>query len=357
MNVARAREVIESALATRVFPAAAVDAGGPSGSAWNEAFGRLTFDEDAAPATPATLFDLASLTKVVATATAAMTLVDRGVLEIDAPVRQWIPEWLGGDRARVSVRDLLEHSSGLPAWQALYMSCGGQQEFVYAICRLDLAYPPRTASLYSDLGFILLGAVLERAGGAPLERLFSDAARPALGDPGELPLLFRPPRELRARCAPTQVDPWRGRLLQGEVDDQNAWALGGAAAHAGLFGTAGSIGAFARAVLRTLGRSRDGANDLARPETMRRFMAPSSVPGSSRALAWDSMRPSSSCGTRMSAEAVGHTGFTGTSLWIDPVSATYVVLLTNRVHPSAADQPIQDVRRAFHDALLDPDPG
>ena len=149
------------------------------------------------------------------------------------------------------------------------------------------------------------------------------------------------------------MDTWRGRLLRGEVDDPNAAALGGVAGHSGLFGTAEGVGRFARAWLGGLAGTAVGV-PLAARETLSRFVARVGTPGSSRALGWDTMLPSSSCGTRMSREAFGHTGFTGTSLWIDPVAGVYVVLLTNRVHPVAGPpEPIRDLRRALHDAVLD----
>jgi CubicO group peptidase (beta-lactamase class C family) len=162
------------------------------------------------------------------------------------------------------------------------------------------------------------------------------------------PLTFNPPRDWRPRTAPTEHDTWRGRTLVGEVHDENAWALGGAAGHAGLFGTAAAAGSFARAALHTL----SGTGVLARPETLRRFIVRTEVPGSSRALAWDTMLPTSSCGTRMSPTAIGHTGFTGTSLWIDWERDLYIVLLTNRVHPTRENQLIRGIRPRFHDAVM-----
>ena len=144
------------------------------------------------------------------------------------------------------------------------------------------------------------------------------------------------------------MDPWRGRLLSGEVHDENCWALGGAAGHAGLFGTAGAVGAFARAALRTI----NGEPILAKPETMRTFISRGSDPHSSRALGWDTMLPSSSCGTKMSRTAIGHTGFTGTSLWIDWERDLYVVLLTNRVHPTRQNEAIRSIRPRVHDAII-----
>jgi CubicO group peptidase (beta-lactamase class C family) len=216
---------------------------------------------------------------------------------------------------------------------------------------------PKTQALYSDLGFMLLGFILEDARaravdgwpGAtdPVSALDAQFRRVASYLTGE-PLTFRPPRDWRDRIAPTEQDPWRGRTLVGEVHDENTWALGGTAGHAGLFGTAGAVGSFARATLHTL----SGAAVLARPETLRRFITRTGIPGSSRALAWDTMLPTSSCGTLMSSNAIGHTGFTGTSLWIDWERDLYVVLLTNRVHPSREPNRLRAIRPSFHDAVL-----
>jgi serine-type D-Ala-D-Ala carboxypeptidase len=162
------------------------------------------------------------------------------------------------------------------------------------------------------------------------------------------PLRFNPPRTWRERIAPTEIDAWRGRLLVGEVHDENTWALGGVAGHAGLFGTAAAVGAFARATLRTIA----GEALLAAPATMQTFIQRTSIPGSSRALGWDTMLPTSSCGTRMSPTAIGHTGFTGTSLWIDWQRDLYVVFLTNRVHPTRENDRIKPVRAQMHDAIV-----
>jgi len=262
-------------------------------------------------------------------------LYDAGRLALDDLVAQWLPDWRGSDRGEVTVRQLLTHSSGLTAYLPLYRDCTGRFEFEKAICTLPLEYAPGTQSIYSDLGFMLLGFILDDLG-SPLDEIFrlkAEATYP----------IFNPPREWRERTAPTELDLWRGRLLQGEVHDENTWALGGLAGHAGLFGTARGVGGFAQRVL-------DGS--LARPHTFARFVQKSSVPGSSRALAWDTMLPTSSCGTLMSPRAIGHTGFTGTSLWIDPAQDLYVVLLTNRVHPTRENNAIQPVRRAVHDAVV-----
>jgi CubicO group peptidase (beta-lactamase class C family) len=192
---------------------------------------------------------------------------------------------------------------------------------------------------------MLLGFILEATG--TLDAQF-DALRLQMG--GIQELQFNPPAAWKSRTAPTRVDPWRNRLLIGEVDDDNAWALGGSAGHAGLFGTAEAVGQCARHVLQVL----DGRAGAFREDTLNTFITRrTDVPGSSRALGWDTMLPTSSCGTRMSARAFGHTGFTGTTLWIDPDKAVYVVLLTNRVHPTPDNNAIARVRPAVHDAIMD----
>ena len=349
MSFELARRLVLNAIGERVCPAASIEAGTAREVLWREAFGTITYDASAPVATPETVFDLASLTKVIATTSLAMRLCDAGAVTLDAPVSRWVPAWSGDDRRGVTLRDLLEHASGLPGWAPLYESCVTRSEFESAVCGFPLEFPPRTASLYSDLGFMLLGWVLERAGDAALDVLWSGVAE----DLGcGTALRFGTPPEWRTRVAPTRIDPWRGRLLVGEVDDNNAWGLGGVAGHAGLFGTAPAVGAFARTVLRALRSEPAVGARLARPETVCQFAGPSRVAGSSRALGWDTMLPTSSCGVRMSPGAIGHTGFTGTSLWIDPLSDFYVVMLTNRVHPGGGSNTgIQQLRRALHDEI------
>ncbi len=339
----RAAEVLDEAVRRRVFPGATAEVGDTSGPAWQYATGRLAYDGPSPPATLDTLYDLASLTKVVCTTTLVMRLVEEpGELALETPLSALSGEWRGDDRKSVTVRDVLAHASGLPAWLPLYERHTGRPAFERAIGRTPLAYAPRSASVYSDLGFMLLGFVLEDLAGEGLAGQFRrlDAADLAFGaSPADL-----------WRTAPTQRDDWRGRLLRGEVDDRNASALGGVAGHAGLFGTSPGVGAFARRVLRALAGDA-GALGVS-PRTVRAFTSRAGIPGSSRALGWDTMLPTSSCGTRLSPRAFGHTGFTGTSLWIDPDRGLYGVLLANRVHPAAGDPAdILAVRQAFHDAL------
>jgi CubicO group peptidase (beta-lactamase class C family) len=342
--VAAAR-VIGEAVDAKAFPAAVVEVGDATRPLWREAFGRLTFEGNAPPAVEDTIFDLASLTKVLATVPIAMQQVERGAIALDDPVRQHIAALKDPDRSGVTVRDLLAHCSGLTGHAPLYEYCRTRADYEDAICSSPLVYPPRTKSIYSDLGFILLGFLLE--GESTLAARF-DAVRAQMGVVEDLQ--FHPPHLWHPRTAPTEFDRWRGRLLLGEVHDENAWALGGAAAHAGLFGTAAAVGQCARHLLQIL----DGRTGAFTRATVETFIARrTEIPDSSRALGWDTMLPTSSCGSRMSPRAFGHTGFTGTSLWIDPDRGVYAVLLTNRVYPTRDNEAIKQVRPAFHDAVMD----
>jgi CubicO group peptidase (beta-lactamase class C family) len=349
-----ARRIIEDGRRAGVFPAATLEVGSSAGPIWSDAFG----------AEPRTPFDLASLTKVIATTTIVMELVRLGGVRLDEPLTACFGEWRGLEREAVTVRDLLEHASGLPA-RLLDAPPAGRREFEHDICAAPLEYAPRTRSVYSDLGFLLLGFLAEDRGGAPLAELFArimvrlpPSPLHGFGATGQTDVpTFGLAPDVRALAAPTRPmaeDHRRGRALAGEVHDNYAAALGGVAGHAGLFGTAASVGVFARAVLRA---ARDvGAQAFPEPLSpplVHRFTRKSTVPGSSRALGWDTMLPTSSCGTRMSPEAFGHVGFTGTSLWIDPTRDRYFVLLTNRAFGGGTLEEIRTVRRAFHDALGD----
>jgi len=343
MLFADARALLDDAHRAGVFPAATIEVGRRSGTIWQDAVGRLTVEPGAPPATIDTIFDLASLTKVIGTTSLAMRQIDTHRLSLDTRLEALLPAWRGEDRDAVVVRQLLDHSSGLPAHARLWEQARGREQYETALVSLPLEYPPGSRSIYSDPGFMLLGFALERTGGAPLDRQFAAfAAEPFPG------LAFHPPASDRHRIAPTEADPWRGRVLVGEVHDENAAALGGVAAHAGLFGSAPDVGAFARLVLQTFQET----TTLGTPALMRTFASRTGVPGSTRALGWDTMKPTSSCGTLMSPRAIGHTGFTGISLWIDADRDVYVVLLSNRVHPTRANDAFVNLRPQVHDAVM-----
>jgi CubicO group peptidase (beta-lactamase class C family) len=360
--VERARALVTGAVDRRTFPAAVVDVGSSAGPIWTEAFGQLSFvplsnaEDSAPPATLSTLFDLASITKVFATTTVLMQLVRLGSIRLDERVADSFPDWRGADRETVTVQDLLEHASGLPA-RLVDRPPATRREFEHEICSTPLACPPRTRSIYSDLGFILLAMLAERRARLSFDAQFAAirsglaAIEPTLADE----VTFGPVTDARARTAatrPLRDDDRHGRLLQGEVHDSYAALLGGVAGHAGLFGTAGSVAGFARIVLRASRGFRGHPMGLPfEPGIVALFTRKSAVPRSSRALGWDTMLTTSSCGTLMTPSAIGHVGFTGTSLWIDPARDRYFVLLTNRVCDGGTPDEMQVVRRAFHDAL------
>jgi CubicO group peptidase (beta-lactamase class C family) len=338
------RGLVHAGIAEQAFPAAVIEVGRRDGVVWREAFGRLTYSAESPPCVADTVFDLASLTKVIVTASLAMRHVAESRIGLDDRVTAWSADWRGDDRAHVTIRQLLDHSSGLPAHLRLFQYAHGRESFEAEIGRTPLDREPGSSAVYSDLGYLLIGFILERLGAASLARQFSPLAE-AIG----AELLFRPPAELRGRIAPTEFDAWRGRVLIGEVHDENAAAIGGIAGHAGLFGTAAGVGAFARLVLETFRQE----TRLGSPRLMREFATRSPVPGSSRALGWDTMKPTSSCGRLLSPAAIGHTGFTGTSLWIDPEQDLYVVILTNRVHPSREPNRLAPMRRTLHEAIVE----
>ena len=315
------------------------------GPLWTESFGQLTYEPDSPVTTAATPFDLASLTKVIATTSIAMSLVRSGPLETDRRVSDVFRDWRGTDRESITVAQLLDHSSGLPAH--VRIPSPAALPFLLGV---PLERPVGASAVYSDVGFMILGFLLERLGGRPLDAQWDELWMPSSSsnDPRP-PLQYNPPATERSLIAPTEIDVSRGGLIQGTVHDENAAVLGGVAAHAGLFGTASAVGTFAGWVLRSFFDS----TWLASPELMRAFARRRDVPDSSRALGWDTMRPTSSCGTRMSETAIGHTGFTGTSLWVDWERDLYVVLLTNRVHPTRDNERFLPYRARFHDAVAD----
>lgn len=347
-GLAAVDRLLEDFVARGAFPGGVVAVGRRGVLAHLAAFGRLSYDDDAAPVRTDTIYDLASLTKVVATTTATMMMVDEGRLDLDAPVQSFLPRFVGPGKEGVTVRHLLTHSSGIDWWAPLYQELRGKEAFLERIYAMDLVYPPGTETKYSDLGVLLLGEILERVSGQPLPELLAQRLFEPLGmaDTG-----WRPAPALLSRIAPTERDPWRGRIVRGEVHDENAAALGGVAPHAGLFSTAPDLARFAQMLL---WKGVYGHDRLIRRPTVEEFTRPAGIPaGSTRGLGWDTRSPEgSSAGTLFSASSFGHTGFTGTSIWIDPERELFLILLTNRVHPTRDNQQIREVRPAVADAVI-----
>ncbi len=364
-RLARVDRILRTAIADGVTPGAALAVGRHGKLARLRAYGRLDWAADAAAVTDSTLYDLASLTKVVGTTTAAMRLVEEGRLRLDAPVGDYLPEWSRGWKAQVTMRHLLLHRGGVPAFRPYWRELEGAAAYRQAFARLEPEYPPGSRTVYSDIGFMTLAFVVESVAGRPLDAYLDEIL---FGPLGLRETMFNPPPALRPRVAPSEVDTvFRHRHVRGEVHDENAFAAGGVAGHAGLFSSARDLARFADWMLAAAraaapagapsggvpgaaGSARDPALARPSPATVREFTRRADR-GSSRALGWDTPSGRSSAGRFFSTDAFGHTGFTGTSIWIDPELDLFVVLLTNRVNPTRDNQRHIGLRRAVHDAV------
>ncbi|HET7620889.1 MAG TPA: serine hydrolase [Gemmatimonadaceae bacterium] len=294
-----------------------------------------------------TMWDMASLSKVIGTTTAAMQLWEQGRLNLDAPVQKYIPEFTGRNKELVTVRNLLTHSSGLPAWRPLYKEARTPEEAIELVFTTPLDTLPNVRMVYSDLGIITLGKIIERISGESLDGYLS---LHVFGPLGMKSTMYRPPAWVRQRIAPTERDPWRGRLVYGEVHDENSYALGGVAGHAGLFSTGHDLAIFAQMYLN------EGVYDSVRivhETTVKTFTQVQDSTLSNRALGWEVPSGTNSAGHLLSRHAFGHTGFTGTSIWMDPDRDLFVILLTNRVDPSRESRGIYAVRPALADAVAE----
>jgi len=315
-------ELVDSAVAAGAAPGAVV-AVSVRGVRYIHGSGRMGL-EDATWPGPGTVYDLASLTKVIALTTGLIFAVAEGRLTLDAPIRQYVPAFQGPGKDAVTLRHLLTHSSGLPAHRRLWEQSPGREAALALVNATPLDTMPGARMVYSDLGAMVMTEALESVYGTRIDTLMQARLFLPLG---MRETTYLPPADWRGRVAPTERDPWRGRVLRGEVHDENASWLGGVSGHAGLFSSAEDLLTFGEWLL----AQRQGRDSAVVREFTRRQDV---VPGSSRALGWDTPSPNSSAGTRLSAESVGHTGFTGTSIWMDPTRDLVVVLLSNRVHPT-----------------------
>lgn len=383
---ASAFSVLKTAIQDRAFPAASVTVTHQGKLVALKSFGKFVYEDNAgAPlltdfaetgefdfqnliVTPATLFDLASLTKVIATTTMAGILYERGLLELDAPILGTVPEFLidscgeaDARRQDVTFRMLLAHSSGLPGYEKLYLQAQARDELLPAALTMPLTADPGTRADYSDIGFIILGSALERIAQEPLDAF---CQREIFGPLGMVITTFNPPAEQRAQIPPTADErdelpegvrgttrekhsTFRHRIIQGEVQDENASVMGGVAGHAGVFSTAEDLAQFGHVML-------NGGVPILRPETIALFTRRESTPeGTSRALGWDTPSSPSQSGKYFGSRSYGHLGYTGTSLWIDPDRQLSITLLTNRTWPDCSNQAIKQVRPKFHDAVVE----
>ena len=339
------RAVLDRARADSAFPGAFAVVGRADGVLGQYGVGSLDGSPSPRP-DEQTMWDMASLTKVIAMTSAVMQLTESGRLELDAPIARYLPEFNGPAKDRVTIRHLLTHSSGLPAWRPLY-----KEIYTPVAARaLAVATPldtlPGVRMVYSDLGAIILGQIVERVSG---ERLDDYVVRHVFRPLGMTSTMYRPGAALLPRIAPTEFDSWRQRHIRGEVHDENAFGLGGVSGHAGLFSTGHDLARFARMYLS--GGTLDGVRVLS-PQTIRQFTTVQDSTLSNRALGWETPNGSNSAGTLMERPAFGHTGFTGTSIWMDPSRDLFVILLTNRVNPTRQNLRIGGVRIALADAVV-----
>jgi serine-type D-Ala-D-Ala carboxypeptidase len=341
--------ILQEAIAERAFPSASVAIAVEGRLVALKGFGQFTYESTSTRVDPATLFDLASLTKVVATTAMAMLLYQRGLLDLDAPVAAIVPEFVrdaGRDprRRTVTFRMLLAHSSGLPAYEKLYLNARTREELLQDAFLVPLAADPGSRAVYSDIGFIVLGVALERLADESVDRF---CQREIFAPLGMTHTAFNPPSEMRAEIPPAADDEtFRHRIIQGEVQDENASVLGGVAGPAGVFSTAADLAQFAHAMI--------SPTALIRAETVALFTRRESAPpGTSRGLGWDTPSAPSQSGKHFGPRSFGHLGYTGTSLWIDPDRQLSITLLTNRTWPDCSNHAIKEVRPRFHDAVIE----
>jgi len=349
---ADARHVLDEAIAAHAFPGCAFGVLSNGEVVLADALGRFTYDKGSRAVTPKTVFDIASITKVMATTAAAMLLYQRGLLRLETPLGELLPGFIAdrpaGDPARrVTLRHLLAHNSGLPGYIELFRTATTPEELMRACLELPLEAEPGARAEYSDPGFILLGKALAALTG---EALATWASREIFQPLSLEATRFSPPPMARSLIPPTEIDnTLRHRRIQGEVQDENAWLLGGAAGHAGLFSNVCDLLLFAREMIEAAASSQ--AARLFSASTIELFSQRQSPQGSSRALGWDTPSENSSSGRHFSAHSVGHLGYSGCSLWIDLDAGMAIALLTNRTWPGRGCQLIRTVRPAFHDAV------
>ncbi|MEC7774765.1 MAG: serine hydrolase domain-containing protein [Planctomycetota bacterium] len=357
-DFSRVNRLLAAAVKDGAFPGCAAAVGSSSGSYWAGGFGSLALDTETAgklslpaAAVPGsgTLYDLASLTKVIGTTSVVAALIQEKKLALEDTVASHLPAFAPASlkkknrelKKKVTVEQLLLHTSGLPSWKPLYKTCKSYRELLKAILETPLEAEPGSLYRYSDLGFILLGELAAKTGGKPLAALEQELVFKPLGMKNTL---RNPPASRKKRIAPTELDKETKEYIHGKVHDENARAGEGITGHAGLFSTSSDLSRLARELLLALrGKSRR----LDRKVIENFIRCKNSPGGSSRALGWDTPSKKSSVGELASRNSFGHTGFTGTSIWIDPENDLYIILLSNRVHPTRQNRKISNVRRAF----------
>lgn len=362
---ARVKELLVHGVQENVFPGAVLRVLSDSQVLFDYATGFSSLLPERREITTDTIFDIASLTKVIVTTSAVMLLVQDKKLNLDEGLSTYIREIDSADKRYISIRQLLSHSAGFNSWKPVYQEIENEEKrtgvrvlgtpnaralFLKNILNDPLAYKPGTRALYSDLGFILLGFIVERITGKELDEFAKEKIFLPLNMRSTFFVKHTHHNGAKYPFAATEKCPWRKRVICGEVHDENAWAMGGVAGHAGLFSTAEDIGIFAEEVI----NSYYGRGRIFHKDTARIFFKKERTPSSSWALGWDTPTlGNSTSGRYFSSESIGHTGFTGSSIWIDLRRRVAVILLTNRIHPTRENLKIKEFRPKIHDAIME----
>jgi CubicO group peptidase (beta-lactamase class C family) len=342
------KDILVKAIEDKAFPGTVVLVSKNDEIIYEKPFGHLTYDDNAALVSNSTIYDVASITKVIATTTSAMICYDRQLFNLDDAVAKYLPEFANKGKENVTIKNLLLHNSGLPAFKRFYGKFNSAEEVVIELYSTGLEYKTGTKTVYSDLGMIVLGKLIEKVTGKKLDQFCKEE----IFQPLQMNCtLFNPPDSLKYRIAPTEYDNyWRNRLVWGTVHDENSAMLDGVAGHAGLFSTANDISHLLQMILN--GGIYNG-KQLINPETIQLFTKRFSVQ-STRALGWDTKSTTgSSAGELFDKTSFGHTGFTGTSIWVDPTKELFVIFLTNRVHPTRNNKRLYKIRPALHNAIME----
>ena len=342
--IPRVDSIITAAIADGATPGATIAIARRGRLVMLKGYGRADWAVGAPGANDSTMYDMASLTKVVSATTAAMILEEEGKLDLDRTVASYLPEYDVPDKRTITVRMLLTHTSGIQSFHPLWKEAKGRDAYFAGMIKYPLNHPPGTRALYTDWNMVLLQFIVERLTGQTLDAFVESRV---FGPLGMRDTRYNPPASLKPRIAPTETEDFRGGQVWGEVHDETAWVLGGVSGNAGLFSSARDLAVFMQMLLN--GGTYGGVR-IVRPTTVARWTA-RQRPDASRALGWDTPSPNSSAGRYFSARSFGHTGFTGTSVWADPERDLLVVLLTNRVNPTRNNQKIGPLRRAVADAV------
>ena len=338
--------IIEKAIIDSAFPGAVLLVSKDGKIIHEKAYGHFTYNSDSKEVSLNTIFDLASVSKVIGTTTAVMMLIDGDEIHLDDKVIKYLPEFNNNGKENITIRNLLLHNSGLAAFKKYYDIYSTAEEVINDIMNLTPEQEPGSKYVYSDLGLITLQKVIEKVSGKSLDKFLDENLFTPLGMTSTM---YNPPPELKDNCMPTELDDfWRMRQLQGEVHDERAYMLNGVAGHAGLFSTANDLAKFLQMILQ---KGNYNGKQYIKPETVEMFTKKQSEQ-SSRGLGWDTKSPEgSSAGKYFSLLSYGHTGYTGTSVWTDPLVNSFVILLTNRVYPTRNNNKLSQVRPLIHDAV------